>query len=242
MRISSFSSPINAFLLLMLCLIPGAFHNIVPKPISFVFFYMAFMTVIGIWFTKFICGQWAIVLRRDPFNLFLALFLSYCLVHGSFLLTDYVNFLDYLKYVLVFSSLLLYYVLVSSINNDDHVKQLITTLILISSIICFIVFSYNLRAGRLGRVEPGLYFSTMYIYVTILLIGFWFLKSKMVHPAIMYPALFIHLSRYVIDARRAPIFFLFFGSMTKKPLSTARCHIWFLVNRICTEFILYLPY
>lgn len=211
MLIRLLQRPVRPLVVLMVCLIPAAFHNIVPKPISFSLFAAVFAAVMGIWFARMTCGRGILVPQRDPFDVLLTLFLSYCLVHSAFLATPHVQFIEYLRYLGVFFSLLLYYPLLNNINHDGQVAILTKSLICISSIICLIVLGYNIQAGRWGRVESGLYFSTLYIYVTILLIGLWFLKSNWVRPSLLYPFLFIHLARYVVDARRSPLFSLFLG-------------------------------
>lgn len=219
MLFKNMNSTKAGILLLMVLLVPCGFHNYVEKKYSFGLYSIAFVLLIAWWLLQYLTRRKQLVLRHDMFNHLLMFFLLYCIIHAIFLITGYIEFIYYARYFLVFFSLFLYYIILSEIRNDDHVRLFIVAIIVVSSTICLITLSQNVYEGFWGRVEKGLYFSTLYIFVTILLLGLWFLNSNLVHPALLYPAIILHLGRYFIDIRRGPlpsllagmIFFLLFA-------------------------------
>jgi hypothetical protein len=193
--------------ILLLLLIPGAFHAFIPKVISFGIFavyYIGFFIVIG--YRSYLQSI------KDTGFLYILLFnVIYLALHSLFVLVQEVEIIEYARYLLVFILPVLFLPIASSLKKLEDVFYVIKAVILVSSIICIVILINNVLHGSFGRVESGLYFSTMYIFVTILLLGLWLGRINIFSKFEFILIISLHLLRAFIDFRRSPIAIIILG-------------------------------
>ena len=99
-------------------------------------------------------------------------------------------------------------------ESEFAIKLLVTASSLIIIIVVISHFSFPSRGHNIvGRRLDGLYFSTIYIFTTVLLIGYWMYDVNILPGPILYFALGLHLARLLIDLRRSPLMTVLLGTM-----------------------------
>ena len=192
---------------LLILLIPGAFHAFIPKVVSFGIFTISYIVL----FITVGLKSYLQPVRNEIFLYILFFLVIYLAFHFLYVVATGVEVLEYARYLFVFLIPILVLPITNGLKTSEDALYIIKCVVLISSIICVVILATNMLHGSFGRVEAGIYFSTMYIFVTILLLGLWLSKIKILTNFEFILALSLHLLRAFIDFRRSPIAIIILG-------------------------------
>ena len=152
--------------------------------------------------------------RRPLELLFLLFFISYIILRSiADLLSEPVtvqNVSDVIKPIIIMSCLSLAFFrfqLVDDLLNQAPCRHLSHWIVIFGTVSTLLILSLHLTSFRIGRLYwmPGAYFSTLYVFSSLLLTAALLSKKKLFSNGKSRMALVFLLSRLFVDLRRTPV-------------------------------------